>query len=237
MADGSQVSLVGVPIGVVENNRDLLIALDESLSAAGYTVQRMKRGSDAEACVKVRAPALMIVDWSLPDLTGAALLRRLREVISIKAMPIMVLTACATEHEIVEAFEAGADDLMLKPFSAQELVARVEALLRRRSSDTFGAVLKVGDVEFDRSAMCVRRRGRIVELGPINIQLIQLFLAHPGKILGRQQILEAVWGAGARVDVRTIDVHVGRLRKALLAAWRTDPIATHRGLGYRYRPR
>jgi two-component system, OmpR family, phosphate regulon response regulator PhoB len=237
MADASQVSLKDVHVGVVEDSQDLSVLLDDSLSAAGYSVQLMKRGEEAERYVNDRVPDLMIIDWLLPGLSGVELLRRLRRKISAQAMPIIVLTASTAEHDIVQAFEAGADDLVSTPFSVRELLARVEALLRRRITDKFVAILKVGDIEFDRSAMRVRRRGRIVELGPINMQLIELFLAHPGEVLSRQDILEAVWGHEDVVDARTIDVHVGRLRKALLTAWRTDPITTLRGFGYRYDPR
>jgi two-component system, OmpR family, phosphate regulon response regulator PhoB len=237
MADGSQVALKDVRVGVVEDSQELSVLLDRSLSAAGYSVQLMKRGEEAECCVNDRVPDLMIIDWLLPGLSGVELLRRLRRKTSAQAMPIIVLTASTAEYDIIQAFDAGADDLVSTPFSVRELLARVEALLRRRITDNFAAVLKVGDIEFDRDAMRVRRRGRIVELGPINIQLIELFLAHPGKVLSRHEILNAVWGHEGLVDERTIDVHVGRLRKALLTAWKTDPITTLRGVGYRYDPK
>ena len=237
VVDRSQVSLKGVRVGVVEDSRELAVVLGKSLSAAGYSVEPMSRGEEAEAYVNVVAPDLMIIDWSLPSLSGAELLRRLRRKITNQAMPIIVMTASNEEHEIIEALDAGADDLVSTPFSVQELLARVEALLRRRRPANITAVLKVGDIEFDRDAMRVRRRGRIVDLGPINIQLVELFLAHPCKVLSRREILDSVWGHEGLVDERTIDVHVGRLRKALLAAWRTDPITTLRGVGYRYDPK
>jgi two-component system, OmpR family, phosphate regulon response regulator PhoB len=237
MADGSQVSLKDVHVGVVEDSQELSVLLDDSLSAAGYSVQLMRRGEEALLCLSSRVPDLMIIDWSLPSLSGVELLHRLRQKTTNTAMPIIMLTSFTGEHDIVQAFDAGADDLVSKPFSVQELLARIEALLRRRIPDKSAAVLKVGDIEFDRDAMRVRRRGRIVELGPINMQLIELFLAHPGEVLSRQEILEAVWGHEGVVDARTIDVHVGRLRKALLTAWRTDPITTLRGVGYRYDPK
>jgi two-component system, OmpR family, phosphate regulon response regulator PhoB len=237
MADGSQVSLKDVCVGVVEDSQELSALLDDSLSAAGYSVRLMRRGAEAESCVSDRVPELLIIGWLLPGLPGAELLRRLRSKISAQAMPIIVLTASTAEHDIVQAFDAGADDLVSTPFSVQELLARIEALLRRRIPDNFAAVLKVGDIEFDRDAMRVRRRGRIVELGPINMQLLELFLAQPSKVLSRQEILDAVWGHEGLIDERTIDVHVGRLRKALLTAWITDPITTLRGIGYRYDPK
>jgi two-component system phosphate regulon response regulator PhoB len=173
----------------------------------------------------------------LPGLSGVELLRRLRRKASTKDLPIIVVTARTDESDIIRALETGADDFVPKPFSVRELLARVEALMRRRSPNKIASVLNVGDTEFDREAVRVRRRGKIVEMGPTDMRLLDLLMTHSGKVLGRQDILNGVWGQEVIIDERTIDVHVGRLRKALLSAWRSDPITTLRGAGYRFDPK
>jgi two-component system, OmpR family, phosphate regulon response regulator PhoB len=238
MADGSQVSMKGVRVGVVEDSEDLAILLDYNLRAAGYTVQLMSRGDEAEASLNEQRPDILILDWMLPGLSGVELLRRLRRRAATRDLPIIVLTAQTGESDVIRALETGADDFVPKPFSVQELLARVEALLRRRVPSRIASVLTVGDTEFDREAMRVRRRGKVIELGPTDLRMLDLFMTYPGKVLGRQAILNAVWGQEVLIDERTIDVHVGRLRKALLAAWgRSDPITTLRGAGYRFDPK
>jgi two-component system, OmpR family, phosphate regulon response regulator PhoB len=237
MADGSQVSLKGVRVGVVEDSEELAVLLEYNLKASGCDVQLMRRGDDAEACLNEHRPDLLILDWMLPGLSGVELLRRLRRKASTKDLPIIVVTARTDESDIIRALETGADDFVPKPFSVRELLARVEALMRRRSPNKIASVLNVGDTEFDREAMRVRRRGKIVEMGPTDMRLLDLFMTHPGKVLGRQDILNAVWGQEVIIDERTIDVHIGRLRKALLSAWRSDPITTLRGAGYRFDPK
>ena len=237
MADGSQVSLKGVRVGVVEDSEELAVLLEYNLRASGCDVQLMRRGDEAETCLNEQIPDLLILDWMLPGLSGVELLRRLRRKASTRDLPIIVLTARTDESDIIRALETGADDFVPKPFSVRELLARVEALLRRRAPNKIASVLTIGDTEFDREAMRVRRRGKIVELGPTDMRLLDLFMTHSGKVLGRQDILNALWGQEAIIDERTIDVHVGRLRKALLAAWRSDPITTLRGAGYRFDPK
>ena len=237
MADGSQVSVQGVRIGVVEDNADLCVLLEYNLKSTGYTVQLMHRGDEAETCLNEHRPDLLILDWMLPGLSGVELLRRLRRRAATKDLPIIVLTARTDSSDVIRALETGADDFMLKPFSVRELLARIEALLRRRVPRRIASVLSVGDTEINRDAMQVRRRGRIVELGPTDLRLLDLFMTQAGKVLARQDILNAVWGQDAIIEERTIDVQVGRLRKALLTAWRTDPITTLRGAGYRFDPK
>jgi two-component system, OmpR family, phosphate regulon response regulator PhoB len=237
MTDGSQVSLKGVRVGVVEDSAELCVLLEYNLKAVGSIVQLMHRGDEAELCLSEHRPDILILDWMLPGLSGVELLRRLRRKASTKNLPIIVLTARTDESDIVRALETGADDFMPKPFSVRELLARVEALLRRRSPSKIARVLTVGDTAFDRDAMRLRRRGSIVNLAPTDMRLLDLFMTHPGKALDRQEILNAVWGQEATIDERTVDVHVGRLRKALLSGWKSDPITTLRGAGYRFDPK
>jgi two-component system, OmpR family, phosphate regulon response regulator PhoB len=236
MADGSQVSLKGVRVGIVEDSREMATLLDYNLQAAGYTVQIMSRGDEAEGCIVEQKPDLLILDWMLPGLSGIELLRRLRRSAGTRDLPIIVVTARNDENDLIRALETGADDFVAKPFSVRELLARVEALLRRRAPNRIASLLTVGDIEFDRTAMRVRRRGMIVEMGPTDMRLLDLFMTHPNKVLDRQDILNALWGQEVIIDERTIDVHVGRLRKALLSAWASDPITTLRGAGYRFDP-
>jgi two-component system, OmpR family, phosphate regulon response regulator PhoB len=237
MADGSQFSLKGLRVGVVEDNADLCVLLEYNLKSAGYAVQMMNRGDEAETCLNEHRPDILILDWMLPGLSGVELLRRLRRRAATKDLPIIVLTARTDKRDVIRALETGADDFLTKPFSVRELLARIEALLRRRVPKRIASVLTVGDTEIDRDAMLVRRRGKIVDVGPTDLRLLDLFMTHAGKVLARQDILNAVWGQEAIIDERTIDVQVGRLRKALLTAWRTDPITTLRGAGYRFDPK
>jgi two-component system, OmpR family, phosphate regulon response regulator PhoB len=237
MTDGAQVSLKGVRVGVVEDSEDLSILLEYNLRTAGYAVQLMSRGVEAEIYLGESNPDLLILDWMLPDLSGVELLRRLRRKAATRDLLIIVLTAKTDENDIIRALESGADDFVPKPFSVPELLARVQALLRRRVPNKTTDVLTVGDTEFDREAVRVRRRGKFVEMGPTDMRLLDLFMTHPGKVLGRQDILNSVWGQEALIHERTIDVHVWRLRQALLTAGRSDPITTLRGTGYRFDPK
>ncbi len=237
MADGSQVSLKGVRVGVVEDNDELCVLLEYNLKSVGYTVQVMNRGDEAETCLSDHRPDILILDWMLPGLSGVELLRRLRRRAATKELPIIVLTARTDESDVIRALETGADDFLAKPFSVRELLARVEALLRRRVPSRVARVLTVGDIDFDRDAMRVRRCGKIIDVGPTDLRLLDLFMTNHGKVLSRQDILNAIWGQEAIIDERTIDVHVGRLRKALRPAGQSDPITTLRSAGYRFDPK
>jgi two-component system, OmpR family, phosphate regulon response regulator PhoB len=225
----------GVCVGIVEQCRERSGTLDQQFTVAGYTVQRTSRTVAASGLLKP-VPDILVLDWVAGE-TGLELLRQLRLASETKWVPIIILTERADEHDVVSAFGAGADDVLPKPVSVPELFARVEALLRRRLPVKTSNVVTVGDTEFDREAVLVRRRGKTIALGPTERHLLDLFMTHPGKVLGRPDILLAVWGAQGGIDARTIDVHVGRLRKALLTAWRSDPITTVRGTGYRFDPK
>jgi two-component system, OmpR family, phosphate regulon response regulator PhoB len=236
MADGSPGNAGGLRVGVVEDQPEIVTLLQYNLAAAGYRVEVMDRGDEAEVKIQEQPPDLLILDWMLPGLSGIELLRRLRRWPKTQHLPIIVLTARNDEADLIRALETGADDFIAKPFSLKELVARVEALLRRRAPGKVAAVLTAGDIEFDRETMCVTRGGKVVQLAPTDYRLLEVFLLHPGRVLNRQTILDTVWGRDIYIDERTIDVHVGRLRKCLLAGGRTDPITTIRGAGYRFDP-
>ena len=242
MDDGSQgsatgQSLSGLRVGVVEDQPEIVMVLQYNLAAAGFEVDVMTSGDAAEEKLRDQPPDLLILDWMLPGLSGIELLRRLRRWPETQRLPIIVLTARTEEADLVRALETGADDFIAKPFSLKELIARVEALLRRRAPEKVAAILTGGDIDFDRESMRVRRRGKVIDMGPTDYRLLELLLTRPGRVLGRQEILDTVWGREVFIDERTIDVHIGRLRKALLRGGRSNPLTTIRGAGYRFDPR
>jgi two-component system, OmpR family, phosphate regulon response regulator PhoB len=235
-AAGLQVQSNGIRVGIVAGADQQIALVDQHLKAVGYTVQSFG-GDGAVGLLGQRAPDILLLDCV--ELGEASLnrLHQLRFAAETKLIPIIILAERADENAVIAALGAGADDIVHKPVSVPELLARVEALLRRRLPVKTSNVVTVGDTEFNREAVLVRRRGKTVVLGPTDRQLLDLFMTHPGKVLGRQDILLAVWGEQGTVDARTIDVHVGRLRKALLTACRSDPITTIRGAGYRFDPK
>jgi two-component system phosphate regulon response regulator PhoB len=233
MSEGMRTVSRGLRVALVEDQPDVASLLHYNLAAAGFQVEVMTRGDDAEAKLQAQPPDLLILDWMLPGLSGIELLRRLRRWPRTQHLPIIMLTARTEESELVRALEAGADDFVPKPFSLKELLARADALLRRRAPLKVSSVLAIGDIVLDREAMRISRRGTVVRLGPTDHRLLDLFLSNPGRVMSRQEILDGVWGRDVFIDERTIDVHIGRLRKALLAAWESDPITTVRGAGYR----
>jgi two-component system phosphate regulon response regulator PhoB len=221
-------------IAVVEDEQDLVILLRYNLEAAGYRVETMTKGDEAEVRLREEPPDLVILDWMLPNLSGIELLRRLRRWPETRTLPIILLTARGEETDRVRGLETGADDFVVKPFSVTELLARIQSLLRRAKPEKVSSVLYGGDIEIDREAVSVRRDGKRIHLGPTEFRLLEYFVQSPGRVLNRGQILDAVWGNQTFIDERTVDVHIGRLRKALLASGRSDPITTIRGVGYRF---
>jgi two-component system phosphate regulon response regulator PhoB len=217
---------------IVEDEEDLTLLLRYNLEAAGYEVETVARGDEADLRFKERTPDLVILDWMLPGLSGIEICRRLRARPDTKALPIIMLTARGEESERVRGLSTGADDYIVKPFSLPELMARVSALLRRAAPERVADVLSFGDVELDREKKRVTRAGRPVELGPTEYRLLEFLMERPGRVFTRQQMLDGVWGSDIYIDERTVDVHVGRLRKALNRGHDTDPIRTVRGAGY-----
>jgi two-component system phosphate regulon response regulator PhoB len=219
-------------ITVVEDEEALSVLLRYNLEAEGYEVDTVFRGDEAELKLQERLPDLLILDWMLPGLSGIELCRRLRVRQESERLPIIMLTARGEESERVRGLATGADDYVVKPFSTPELMARVRALLRRAKPEAISTVLKAGDIELDRQTHRVYRKGREIKLGPTEFRLLEFFMSSPTRVFSRSQLLDGVWGHDIYVDERTVDVHVGRLRKALNLANMKDVIRTVRGAGY-----
>jgi two-component system phosphate regulon response regulator PhoB len=217
---------------IVEDEDALTLLLRYNLEAEGYEVETVARGDDADMLLKERIPDLAILDWMLPGLSGIELCRRLRGRADTRQLPIIMLTARGEESERVRGLSTGADDYVVKPFSVPELNARVRALLRRALPERIADVLSFGDLEIDREKKRVSRAGRAVELGPTEYRLLEFLMQRPGRVFSREQLLDGVWGSEIYIDERTVDVHVGRLRKALNRGHANDPIRTVRGAGY-----
>lgn len=219
-------------ITVAEDEEALSVLLRYNLEAEGYEVETVLRGDEAELRLSERVPDLLILDWMLPGLSGIELCRRLRARTETSRLPILMLTARSEENERVRGLVTGADDYVVKPFSTPELMARVKAMLRRAKPEVVSTVLKSGDVTLDRETHRVHRRGREIRLGPTEFRLLEFLMTSPGRVYSRSQLLDGVWGHDIYVDERTVDVHVGRLRKALNVSNMRDIIRTVRGAGY-----
>src|SRR6201985_1828179 len=216
---------------IVEDEEPLTLILRYNLESEGYAVDASGRGDEAELRLKETPPDLAVIDWVLPGLSGTELIRRLRAKPETRRLPIIMLTARGEEGERVRGLATGADDYIVKPVSVPELLARVKGLLRRASPERLATVLTYGDIELDREKKRVSRSGREIELGPTEYRLLEFFLEHPGRVFSREQLLDSVWGRDIYIDERTVDVHIGRLRKLLNPGREQDPIRTVRGAG------
>jgi two-component system phosphate regulon response regulator PhoB len=217
---------------IVEDEDALALLLRYNLEAAGYQVETVARGDEAEVRLQEGNADLVILDWMLPGISGIELCRQLRARPQTRQLPVIMLTARGEESERVRGLSIGADDYVVKPFSVPELMARVTALLRRASPERVADVLAFGDIHMDREKKRVSRGGRAVDLGPTEYRLLEFLLERPGRVFTREQLLDGVWGSEIYIDERTVDVHVGRLRKALNLGHGSDPIRTVRGAGY-----
>lgn len=219
---------------VVEDEQALALLLRYNLEAEGYSVEHVERGDEAEIRIAETSPDLVILDWMLPGASGLEICRRLRARDETRALPIIMLTARGEETERVRGLSVGADDYVVKPFSVPELMARVRSLLRRARPERIASRLTAGDIDLDRETRRLRRAGREIHLGPTEFRLLEFMLEKPGRVFSRAQLLDFVWGTAAEIDERTVDVHVGRLRKALVRRGERDPIRTVRGAGYSF---
>ena len=219
---------------VVEDEADLTLMMRYNLEAEGFRVDIAQSGDEATELMRDRLPDLILLDWMLPGLSGIELCRRWRARDETARIPIIMITARGEEEERIRGLATGADDYVVKPFSIPELLARIHALLRRSNPQLVTNVLKAGDLELDRTSHRVRRSGREVHLGPTEYRLLEYLMRHPGRVYSREQLLDGVWGNEVYVDERTVDVHVGRLRKAINRGRNPDPIRTVRGAGYAF---
>lgn len=217
---------------LVEDEEPLTVMLRYNLEKAGFAVETCARGDEADLRFREQPPDLAVIDWMLPGLSGIELVRRLRARPETRKVPLIMLTARGEEAERVRGLSTGADDYIVKPFSVPELVARIRALLRRSNPQTESTVLVVGDIRLDREKKRVWRKEREIALGPTEFRLLEFLMQNPGRVYSREQLLDGVWGRDVYIDERTVDVHVGRLRKALNRGEEQDPIRTVRGSGY-----
>lgn len=219
---------------VVEDEEALSLLLTYNLESEGYRVERVARGDEAELRIMESPPDLVILDWMLPGVSGLEVCRRLRARDNTRTLPVIMLTARGEEGERVRGLSMGADDYVVKPFSVPELMARVRSLLRRANPARIAERLEQGDLLLDRTTHRVERSGRDIHLGPTEFRLLEFLMEKPGRVLSRGQLLDGVWGLSSDIDERTVDVHVGRLRKALSRGREKDPIRTVRGAGYAF---
>jgi two-component system, OmpR family, phosphate regulon response regulator PhoB len=219
---------------LVEDEAALAELIRYNLAAEGLRATIAGSGEEAELLVSEEAFDLVVLDWMLPGMSGLEFCRRLRKREGTETIPIIMLTARGEEADRVRGLVTGADDYVVKPFSVPEILARVKALLRRAVPQRVADTLQRGDIVLDRAAHRVTRREREVRLGPTEFKLLVYFMENAGRVLTRQQLLDGVWGRDAFIDGRTVDVHVGRLRKTLIRGADTDPIRTVRGTGYSF---
>ena len=219
---------------VVEDESDLAVLLSYNLEAEGYVVESVERGDEAELRLAESPPDLVILDWMLPGVSGLEICRRLRARESTRTLPVIMVTARGEEAERIRGLLVGADDYVVKPFSIPELLARVRALLRRSRPERIANRLSVGDLHLDRETRCVRRGERDIHLGPTEFRLLEFLLEKPGRVFTRAQLLDGIWGQATEIDDRTVDVHIGRLRKGLSKGRERDPIRTVRSVGYAF---
>ena len=221
---------------VVEDDKAIQELLGFSLSAAGYSVTHALSAEIALESIKRELPDVVVLDWMLPRMSGLALAKHLRADRRTRALPIIMVTARGDEPDKLAGLEHGADDYLTKPFSPKELVARIKAVLRRRSPENAGDPLQIGSVHLDPLSYRVRIREAEIALGPTEFKLLQFFLANPDRVFTRDQVLDRVWGDHRFLELRTVDVYIRRLRAALRTHGVEDLIETVRGVGYRCAP-
>ena len=217
---------------VIEDDDAIATLIQYNLEKEGYEVAIAGDGEEGLVQTDERLPDLIVLDWMLPKVSGIEVCRRLRGRPETRNVPIIMLTARGEETDRVRGLDVGADDYLTKPFSVPELNARIRAVLRRIRPGLADDRLTHGDIVVDRVAHRVKRGGKEVHLGPTEYRLLDHLIQHPGRVFSREQLLDAVWGSDVYVEARTVDVHVGRLRKALMQDVDTDPIRTVRSAGY-----
>jgi two-component system, OmpR family, phosphate regulon response regulator PhoB len=222
---------------VIEDEEPIQILLRYNLEAEGHRVRFSADGEDTIMMIADERPDLILLDWMLPGISGIEVCRLVRARPETRNIPIIMLTARSEEAERVRGLATGADDYLVKPFSVPELLARIKSILRRINPNSVADELKAGDLVLNRSSKRVTRASRDVDLSPTEFRLLEHLMRNPGRVYSRAQLLDTVWGRDAEVDERTVDVHVGRLRKMLNRGKDVDPIRTVRTGGYSFNER
>ncbi len=217
---------------LVEDDPALAELIEYRFKGEGYDVRLTGDGDEALLLAAEDAPDLVLLDWMIGGTSGIEVCRRLRREKTTAHVPIIMLTARGAEDDRIRGLETGADDYVTKPFSPRELIARVAAVLRRVRPALAGETLTVGDLALDPTAHKVLRRNRTLAIGPTEFRLLRHFMEHPGRVFSRDQLLDAVWGTGSEIELRTVDVHIRRLRKAIEIDGAPDPVRTVRSAGY-----
>lgn len=217
---------------VVEDELAQREVLSYNLEAEGFRVVKAADGDEALLQVEEQAPDVIVLDWMLPGVSGIEVCRRIKMRSELRRIPVIMLSARSEEVDRVRGLETGADDYVVKPYSVIELMARVRSQLRRSRPSTVGERLEFDDIVLDSETHRVTRDGQDLKLGPTEFRLLSTFMEKPGRVWSREQLLDRVWGRDIYVDTRTVDVHIGRLRKALCKNGGNDPLRTVRGAGY-----
>jgi two-component system phosphate regulon response regulator PhoB len=219
---------------IVEDEEAIRVLLSYNLQKEGFRVRECDSGEDVMRVVAEDRPDLIVLDWMLPGISGIEVCRLLRARAETRDIPVIMLTARGEEAERVRGLATGADDYVVKPFSVPELMARIRSILRRANPEAVADRLAAGDLVLDRRTRRVARGSRDIDLSPTEFRLLEHLMQNPGRVYSRSQLLDAVWGSDVYVDERTVDVHVGRLRKSLKRGREADPIRTVRGMGYAF---
>ncbi|MGJ8605221.1 MAG: phosphate regulon transcriptional regulator PhoB [Marivita sp.] len=226
------MSSVPPTVLVVEDEPAQREVLGYNLEAEGFRVARAENGEEALLLVDEEQPDIIVLDWMLPNVSGIEVCRQLKTRADTRNVPIIMLSARSEEVDRVRGLETGADDYVIKPYSVVELMARVRAQLRRTRPAAAGLRLEFDDIILDAETHRVTRDGSEVKLGPTEFRLLSTLMEKPGRVWSREQLLDRVWGRDIYVDTRTVDVHIGRLRKSLTTTGGADPLRTVRGAGY-----
>lgn len=221
---------------IVEDDPPLAELLGWHMTQAGFDIISTADGEEALLLIEEERPDLVVLDWMIESLSGIEVCRRIRRMGEFASLPVIMLTARSAEDDRLRGLETGADDYVTKPFSPAELVMRVKAVLRRTRPAVAGEILKVGSIAMDTSAFNVTRDEAPVQLGPTEYRLLRYFLERPGRVLSRMQLLDGVWGRDSDIEIRTVDVHIRRLRAAINGDGKTDVIRTVRAAGYSLNP-
>ncbi|MFC4295289.1 phosphate regulon transcriptional regulator PhoB [Novosphingobium tardum] len=217
---------------LVEDDPSLAELIEYRFRGEGYVVRSTADGDEALLLASEETPDLVLLDWMIEGTSGIEVCRRLRRDKATAHVPIIMLTARGAEDDRIRGLDTGADDYVTKPFSPRELIARVGAVLRRVRPALAGEMLTVGDLSLETTAHRVTRAGHPVAIGPTEFRLLRHFMEHPGRVFSRGQLLDAVWGTGSDIELRTVDVHIRRLRKAIDRPGLADPVRTVRSAGY-----